>query len=66
MHMILANNTKQDLNLKMRAGLPYLLSHPLSKAALQQITTIFRDPNKMVLNLIFGVTSLTMFHDQRL
>ena len=64
--MILADNFTQDLNLKTRAGLPYQLPHPMSKVALQQVITIFRDSNKMVLNLIFGVTPLAIFHDQRL
>lgn len=65
MHMLFADKSTQDLNLKTCASLPYQLPHPMNKVALLQVITKFRDPNKMVLNLIFSVTPLAIFYDYK-
>jgi len=60
--MIFAHNTTQYLDFKIFASLPHEFSDSQSYVALQQVITIFRNPNKVVLNLIFCMTPLAIFH----
>jgi len=60
--MIFAHDTTQYLDFKRLASLSHEFPDSQSYVALQKVITIFRNPNEVVLNLIFCMTPLTIFH----
>ncbi len=61
-HMVFTNNAAQILDLKSFTGLPYKLTHTQGEVSLEHMISIFRDPHKVILDLKFCMTSMTIFH----
>jgi hypothetical protein len=62
MHMILAYHSPDSPNFKCVTGLPDQLSDSLRDFSSQNLVTVFRDPNKMTLNLKDGMAAISIFH----
>ena len=65
MDMILTYYTTQYLNLELLACLAHKLPQAMSKLACQHMITIFRDPYKVIFNLIFCMTPSSIIHDEK-
>ena len=63
--MILTDHSSQDLDLVALAGLANKFPHPYRQVPYQHPIAILGDPNEMVLDLVFGVAILAIFHDRQ-
>ncbi len=65
MDMILTHHPSKNLNLVPFTCLADKFTHSEGKLAYEQVITIFRYPYKMILDLIFRVTTLAIFHGRQ-
>ncbi len=62
MHMIFADNTTQYLDFKPLTCLPDKLTHPQRHVSLQNMITVFCNPNKMVFDFELCMAPLSIIH----
>ena len=61
-NMVLADNPFQDFDLKRFAHLPDQFPYFQPNVAFQHLVTVFRDKNKMILNLKNRMAAITVIH----
>ena len=63
--MILTDNSSQDLDLVAFAGLANKFPHPVRQIPYQHGIAVLRDPNEVILDLVFCVATLAILHDRQ-
>ncbi len=61
-YLILTHYTPDNLNLKPFACLTNHFSNSIDQISAQHMVTILRHPYKIILDLVFGMTAMTVFH----